>query len=118
MYPVALLNMLAADLPGMAIEAPEPTNTGVQDFQGVSYQLWRGEQLMAGPVAISLSGLLRSSDPDRRDGRGDGCRRRIRQWRRPVEPFAPWMAWAMGLAVSAALAGVVAWSWRGPPGER
>ena len=70
MYPVALLNMLAADLPGMAIEAPELTNTGVQDFQGVSYQLWRGEQLMAGPVAISLSGLLRSGDRTRARGAG------------------------------------------------
>ncbi len=114
LYPVALLNMLAADLPGLTIEASDLTNTGVQDFQGVSYQLWRAEQLMAGPLALSLSGLLRSGDPDPRamggataagGASGSGAAR-------PVEPFAPWMAWAMGLTVSAALAGVVAWSWR------
>jgi len=113
LYPVALLNMLAADLPGLTIEAPNLTNTGVQDFQGVSYQLWRGEQLAAGPVALSLSGLLRSGDLDPRatigatagSASGSGAVR-------AVEPFAPWMAWAMGLGVSLALAGVVAWSWR------
>lgn len=109
LYPVALINMLAADLPGLTIEAPALTSAGAQDFQGTSYQIWQAQQLAAGPVTLNLSGLLRSGDLDPRAAGGAGSGSASTG---TIAPFAPWMAWAMGLAVSLALAGVVAWSWR------
>ncbi len=112
LYPIGLLNMLVADLPGLQVDAPALGSMGVQDFQGTSYQIWQAEQLDAGPLAINLSGLLAAGEADPRAA-GDAAATAAGPVRSgAVSPFAAWMGWAMAIAVSLTLAGVLTWSWR------
>jgi hypothetical protein len=109
LYPVALINLLVADLPGMTATVSGLEGGDPQDFQGRIYRIWQGADLPANSeVQIALSGLPPAGAADL--GVAPDAAAALPGV--AAAGFAPWMAWLMGGLTVAALAGVLLWSWR------
>ena len=57
-YPIGDLTVLVSELPGVTAEVTGLSAMGSQNMQGSSYQLWQGQALMPGKIALKLAGLL------------------------------------------------------------
>jgi mono/diheme cytochrome c family protein len=114
-YPVAALNLLVADLPQLRVSTESLTAMGPQDIQGNLYQMWQGQNLQPGAVAVKLSGLLAAGAVDPRtaadsgsdDMAAAGAGGAVASTSLPL-----WAPWFIGILCSAMLAGVFTWSWR------
>jgi hypothetical protein len=94
---------------------------GAQSVQGVSYQVWSGQQILANePIAVSLAGVLAPGDPDPRSAgeessaAGSSADTASTTAVGPVvttPPVAPQVAIGVGAVLALLLAGVLAWSW-------
>jgi mono/diheme cytochrome c family protein len=108
LYPVTLINLLVADLPGMTATVNGLEGGDAQDFQGRTYRIWQGADLPANSeVQIALSGLPPAGAADLGVAPDAAALPGV-----VTTGFAPWMAWLMGGLTVAALAGVLLWSWR------
>ncbi|MCC6454550.1 MAG: c-type cytochrome [Caldilineaceae bacterium] len=109
LYPNAQTTLLVAELPQLQATitpsgAPAWQAADSQEFQGRSYQIYRGATLPATEIQVALSGLLGA---DALDPRGQTGTASI-----PTATFAPWMAWGVGGLSVLMLGGVVLWAWR------
>lgn len=56
-YPLNRITFLAADLPEVDLFVPGLEFMGLQDFQGMPFQMWQGDNLAPGPVPVHFMGL-------------------------------------------------------------
>ena len=58
LYPIDQLNLLVADLPALEVQAPDLSFIGDDALQGLSYQLWGGQNLTPQSFDVTLTGLI------------------------------------------------------------
>ncbi len=121
-YPIENLNVLVTELPGLTgAVSGDLTAMGAQSVQGVSYQVWSGQQIPANEsIAVSLEGVLAPGDPDPRSAgevpstAGSAADTAATTAVGPVvttPPMAPQVAIGVGAVLALLLTGVLAWSW-------
>ena len=82
-----------------------------QNMQGSSYQLWQGQALMPGKIALKLAGLLTQDSIDPRTVQGaDGSASAPPMASGSVLHLESWMTWAMGGFLLLPLAGALVWA--------
>lgn len=113
-YPLAMLNLLVADLPQLNVTAETLTAMGPQDIQGNTYQMWQGQNLQPGAVAVKLSGLLATDAVDPRAPADSGGAAMTAAGAGSVgsTSLPAWAPWLIGIVSSVMLAGVFTWSWQ------
>lgn len=65
-YPVANLNLLVTELPGMEIDAPALTFVGAETIQEFTFRRWVAQGLSEQEVPVRIWGLIPAGDPDPR----------------------------------------------------
>ena len=112
-YPIGDLTVLVSELPGVTAEVTGLSAMGSQNMQGSSYQLWQGQALMPGKIALKLAGLLTQDSIDPRTVQGaDGSASAPPMASGSVLHLESWMTWAMGGFLLLPLAGALVWAMR------
>jgi mono/diheme cytochrome c family protein len=110
LYPVASLNLLVTDLPGLVAEAPDLTSVGVEKVQNVNFRRWVAEALRNPALRLQLRNIPAIGPVNSPDSSGAGMP--PPGFAPATPPISPVVAASMGGLLVIVLAGLLYWPLR------
>ena len=106
-YPIERMNFLTAELQELEVDVSALSFVSTDTIQGVSYQLWSGDDLPEEPIAVKLAGLIPAGEADPRRFAEPGNTNRAPTPNIP--PLGQTVPLALGGALFVLLAGTFVW---------